>query len=188
YLLQVGKSARKPTAQLAPRQLPLTCSPSLGMDARRGVLDSPVGLDHLGRRLHQLDEHAFASDGRLAAPLGVDEADVVAPGALPEATRRHGPAAGPGPAHRRREVVDPEADVVERRLVDARPASRVERLHEIDLHRERTQTGRGDVLVDVLALAPEVALRREPQQIDPQPTQSALVRGTDGDLLDAEDP
>src|SRR5215813_8637185 len=60
YLLQVGKSARKPTAQLAPRQLPLTCSPSLGMDARRGVLDSPVGLDHLGRRLHQLDEHAFA--------------------------------------------------------------------------------------------------------------------------------
>ena len=74
------------------------------------------------------------------------------------------------PLDRRREVVDPEADVVERGLVDAWTARGIDRLHEVDLDAREAEADAGDVFVDVLALASVVALGMEPEQVDPEGT------------------
>ena len=65
--------------------------------------------------------------------------------------------------------------MIERRLVDARPLLGIDRLHQVDLDGEGTGAGLRDVLVDVLALAPELAAPREPEQVDPEPPQRRLV-------------
>lgn len=84
------------------------------------------------------------------------------------------------------EVRHPEADVVERRFVDARGTGRIDGLHEIEFDRQRPRTEAHDVLVDVLGLTPEATLDGEPEELDPETMERALVRVTDGDLLKTE--
>src|SRR3569623_1810152 len=138
---------------------------------------------HVGRRLHQFDQHAFTRQRRCGIALGMDEADVVTRGALADAARREAHALLAQPLHRGREIVDPQADVVEARLVDLRALRHVDRFHQIDLD----AGDREDVLVDVLALAAELALLLDAEQVDPQMAQRRLRRRTDRDLLQAED-
>src|SRR6476646_1246778 len=102
----------------------------------------------------------------------MDEADVVARGALAAAARRELDAMCGQPLDRSGEVIDPQADVVEARLVDARLGVRIDRLHEIDLDAGDLE----DVLVDVLALAAKRALEWHAEQIDPQVAQRRLAR------------
>jgi hypothetical protein len=77
--------------------------------------------------------------------------------------------------------------MVERRIMNARPTVGIDRLHQVHFDRERTGARGRDVLVDVLALAPEGSARREPEQVDPEPSQRLLLAGADGDLLHSED-
>jgi hypothetical protein len=72
--------------------------------------------------------------------------------------------------------------------VHLRLAVRVDRLHQVDLDPVRARAGHGDVLVHVLALAAELALERESQEIDPEPAQRELVGPAHGDLLESEHP
>src|SRR2546427_9331414 len=69
---------------------------------------SAQGGDHLGRRLHQLDQHALASDRKLVIALGVKKADVVAGRALADAAGRKAHALCRQPLHGQRQVVDPQ--------------------------------------------------------------------------------
>src|SRR3990172_11374331 len=117
----------------------------------------------------------------------MDEADVVSGGALADASRREGDALAAQPLDGRREIVDPESDVIERRLVHPGPALGIDRLHEVHLDGEGPASGEGDVLVHVLRLAAKAAARREAEQVDPQPAQTLLRGGPDRDLLDPED-
>ena len=55
------------------------------------------------------------------------------------------------PRDGRGQIVDPETDVVQRRIVDLRPLLRIERLHQVDLDAERARARARDVLVHVLA-------------------------------------
>jgi hypothetical protein len=64
--------------------------------------------------------------------------------------------------------------VVERGSCTFGLAVRIDRLHQVDLD-ACGRAGHRDVLVDVLALAAELALEREPEQIDPEPAQRELV-------------
>ncbi len=118
----------------------------------------------------------------------MDEADVESRGALADAARREAHALRGEPFDRGVQIVDPHAHVVERGLVHLRALRRVDRLHEVDLDRERPRPRHRDVLVDVLALASELPAQREAEQVDPQPAQRLLVEPTDGDLLEAENP
>src|ERR1017187_2461178 len=116
----------------------------------------------LGRCLDELDQHPFAGDRKLVVGLRMQEADVVARRALanpagpePDPTRRE-------PGHGRGQIVDPQADVIERRRMHRGLAFGIDRLHEVDLDPGRTAAHRADVLVDVFAFAAEVARRLEP--------------------------
>jgi len=66
----------------------------------------------LGRGLDELDQHAFSPLWVLLASLRMDEADVVPCGTLANATGREAHAGLAKPLHGRREVVDPEAEMV----------------------------------------------------------------------------
>ena len=124
-------------------------------------------------RLHQLKQHAAAAYGRLRVPFGVDEGDVVAGGtatdtaggeahALAYRVRVRGLRSWLGLGlgfwsgevtlqvlNRRGQLVNPEADVVERGHVDPRGALRVERLHQVELDSPRPAAQPQDVLVRV---------------------------------------
>ena len=144
-------------------------------------------LDHVGRRLHQLDQDTFAANGRVAAPLGVNETDVEARRAFADSARCEAHAGLAEPRDRGSKVVHPETDMIQRRIMNARPTLGIDRLHQIHFDRERTRTRGRDVLVDVLALAPEGSARREPEEVDPESPQRLLLPGANGDLLHSED-
>ena len=113
----------------------------------------------------------------------MDEADVVAGRALANSTRGEAHALGGEPIDRRLQIVDPEPDVIERRIVHLGALLGIDRLHEVDLDLERSRAGRGDVLVDVFRFAAKVSGHGEPERVDPEPAQRALVEPADGDLL-----
>ena len=89
---------------------------------------SREGVDNFRRRLHQLDEHALAADGRIGTALRMQERDVVTGSAFPNsarskphtltAVRRAGMAEadrtrlGREPLHSDGQVIDPKSDVV----------------------------------------------------------------------------
>lgn len=146
-----------------------------------------MGLDDLGGSLHQLDQHTDpALRGILRAP-GMNEAHVVSGGAATDAARREPDALGLQPLHRRRQVVDPKAHVVERRAVDPRFALRIDGLHQVDLDRKRRHPELQDVLVHVLLFAAVGARCGATEQIYPQPAQVVFALGADGNLLDPKD-
>src|SRR5690349_10153423 len=101
-------------------------SPSERSDLREGG-------DHFGRRLHELDQHAFPADRELLVLLGMDEGHVEARGALADAAGREAYALLLEPGDGRVQVVDPEADVVEGRVVDGRLLLGVDGLHQVNL-------------------------------------------------------
>jgi hypothetical protein len=90
---------------------------------------------HLRRRLHQFDQHALAADRELVVALRVDEADVVAGRALADAAGREAHAVRVIHSTAFGQVVDPQADVVQRRGVHGGLLVGVERLHQVDLDR-----------------------------------------------------
>jgi hypothetical protein len=98
----------------------------------------------------------------------MDEADVVARRAATD------PAWGETNAVRREpfdgtgEIVDPKTDVVERRLGDVRPCLRIDRLHEVDLHGERSQAGPERVFFDVFARNSMARRPFEAEEIHPE--------------------
>jgi len=106
--------------------------------------------DHLGWRLDQLDQDALATKRKVVARLGVDEAHVMTRSALSYTSRSEPHALVFEPIDGGGKVVDPQADVVERGSVDPRSPLRVERLHQVDLHRVSTVAQRQDVFSDVL--------------------------------------
>mmetsp|Transcript_6792 Transcript_6792/g.28657 ORF Transcript_6792/g.28657 Transcript_6792/m.28657 type:complete len:240 (+) Transcript_6792:209-928(+) len=171
-------AASTSTSWLPPRGRPAERCRSL-LTAERG--------DHLGRRLHQLDQHALAAERELLVALGVDEADVMPRSAAADAPGRKTQALRLQPLHRGRQVVHPQADVVQWRRMHGRLLLRVQRLHQVHLHRVGALPQRADVLVDVLALALEGAGDRHAQQVHPQVAQLGFVEAADGDLLQAED-
>jgi len=117
----------------------------------------------------------------------VDEADVVAGGALADAARGEAHAVRAQPFDGLRQVVDPQPHVVQRRLVHRGLLRRIDRLHQVDLDAVDAAAEREDVLVDVLALAPVVAGARHAERIHPEPRELRLVEAADRDLLQAED-
>lgn len=52
---------------------------------------SREGVDNFRRRLHQLDEHALAADGRIGTALRMQERDVVTGSAFPNSARSKPP-------------------------------------------------------------------------------------------------
>jgi hypothetical protein len=108
---------------------------------------------------------------------------IVARGAATNAPRREADAATLEPFHRGGEVVDPQADVIERRLVDPGALLGIDGLHQVHLDSQRAPARHRDVLVHVLGLAAEAALLVEAEQIEPQPSQRRLVAGTHRNLL-----
>ena len=87
------------------------------------------------------------------------------------------------PCDRGDEIIDPQPDVVEARLVNLGRLRGIDRLHQIDLDAGELE----DVLVDVLAIAAKRVGDRDAEQIDPQVAQRGLARRADRDLLHAED-
>src|SRR5438094_6521694 len=118
----------------------------------------------------------------------MDEADVVARSASPDTAWREAHALRGQPLHGALEIVDPETDMVEWRILNRRLLVRVQRLHQIHLAFEGTAADESDILIDVLAFASIVAGDRQPERIDPQPAQPRLVEPADRNLLDAQNP
>ena len=116
----------------------------------------------------------------------MDEADVVARGALPDAAGRETNALLGQPGNGLLEVVHPEAHVIERRFVNLGALLRVDRLHQVDFDLEGALARYGDVLVDVLGFAAIATRRSEAQCVDPKAPQRLLVQASNGDLLQAE--
>jgi hypothetical protein len=98
----------------------------------------------------------------------VQKANVIARSPLADAARRKAHALGREPLHGRGQVVDPQADVVERRGVHGGLLVDVERLHDVHLDLEGALPHGQDVLVNVLALALEGAGLLQAQHVHPQ--------------------
>ena len=62
---------------------------------------------HLGRSLHQFDQHAFAADGEFFIALGVQKANIKTCGAFANATWCETHTLGGEPLHSFGQVVDP---------------------------------------------------------------------------------
>src|SRR5574343_578161 len=161
---------------------------SSGMPAMSELLGSHFGKggNHLRRCLDQFDQHAFAADRELIVTLGVQEGNVEAGGPLANPTRGKADAVGRQPFDGLGQVVDPQADVIERRRMDGRLFLRIERLHQIDLDLERAAAHGADVLVDILALGNESAADFQAEHVDPEGAQLGLGGAANGDLLNAE--
>src|SRR5262245_51398372 len=116
----------------------------------------------------------------------MDEAHVVTGGAAADPAGGEMDAARREPFDRSREVVHPEAHVIERRLGDARSSIGIERLHEVDFDRERARAGAEDVLVDIFARHAMTADAFETEEVDPELRETRLVRAPERNLLHSE--
>src|SRR5690349_7906892 len=113
----------------------------------------------------------------------MDEADVVSGRPAADATGCEANAFCFQPSDGGGQIVDPQADVVERGLMDLRALLGVDRLHQVDLDRVWAGSELEDVLVDVLFLASEVALASQAQEALPERAQGGLLEPADRDLL-----
>src|SRR6185369_14070621 len=116
----------------------------------------------------------------------MNEADIKAGSTFSDASRRESHALRRQPFNGLGQVVDPQAHMVERRLMHGGLLVGIERLHQVDLDLERAATQAADVLVHILAFALVRARDLQAEHVDPELLQPALVRAADGDLLDAE--
>src|SRR5687767_5573517 len=77
--------------------------------------------------------------------------------------------------------------MVERGFGDVRPCIRVDRLHEVDLHGERSRAGPKRVLFDVFARNSMTRRPFEAEELHPESREPVLVRAAERDLLHSED-
>jgi hypothetical protein len=84
------------------------------------------------------------------------------------------------------QVVNPQADMVQRRGVNRRFFLDVERLHQIDLDLEGAVADGADVFINVLALADEITGDLQPQHVNPQRAKPVFAGRADGDLLNTQ--
>ena len=141
----------------------------------------------IGRRLHQLDQHALAAERKLRRCPRVHEAHVVpaAPLRMPPGRKAH--ALRRQPIDGARQVVDPQA----RRGSAAWSCTAGFVSGSMGCIRSTSTRAaplpeRADVLVHVLALAAEVPVSSQTEQVDPEPRSARLVGAADGDLLHAQ--
>ena len=113
--------------------------------------------------------------------------DVVAGSALADATGGKAHALGGEPFHGLGQVVNPQANVVQRRGVHGGLFLDVQRLHDVHLHLEGALAHGQDVFIDVFAFALEGACLLQAQHVHPQGLHALLVGAANGDLLDAQD-
>jgi hypothetical protein len=141
----------------------------------------------VGGGLNELDQDALTALGSVCRALGMDEADVVARRAATDPACGETNALHREPFDGASEIVDPKTDVVERWLGDVRPCIRVDRLHEVDLHGERSQAGSKRVFFDVLARNSMARRSFEAEEIHPEACEPLFVRSAERDLLHPED-
>jgi hypothetical protein len=154
----------------------------------RLVSNSSMRLNHLGRRLHELDQNALTTLGSVCTALGMDEAHFVAGGSTTDPARCETDALCREPLDGASEIVDPETHVVERRLGRVRPRFRIDGLHEVDLDGERSQARPKRVFFDVFALDSMARYPLEAEEIHPKVCKPLLVRAAERDLLHSENP
>jgi len=130
--------------------------------------EAVVGRHDFFRRFDELDQHPFTADRSFFVAFRMDEADSMTRRTRSDAARCEAYPLLAEPSDCRVDVVDPQADVVERWCVDSRLFVGVDRLHQIDFHRERACAHRHDVLVDVFFLALEASRRNETERVDPK--------------------
>ena len=137
--------------------------------------------------MDEFDQHTLTTQRELFVALGVYEHDVVAGGTGTNTARSEPHTALRQPLDRSLEVIDPQSEMVESRIVDPGTRRRVEGLHEIDLDCVRSRTEAKDVLLHILRLARVVAHLLDTEGVDPQTTERSEVEAADGDLLQTED-
>ena len=116
----------------------------------------------------------------------MQEGDVIAGSTFSDTPRSEAHTLRRQPFHGGWQVIDPETDMVERRLVHCGLFRWIERLHQIDFHLEWTAAHRGDVFVHVFTLADEVAGYSKAEHLDPEFPEALLGRAAYGDLLNTE--
>ncbi len=145
-----------------------------------------VLFDYFFWGLNEFDERPRACDGEFDAALGVNEANVVTRGPRADPTWREAYTFGAQPVDRCPQVVDPQPDVVERRLVDGGLACWIDGLHQVNLDASAFRSDVKYQFVDVFGVASVVARHTQPQSIHPQRCQRFALGGAEGDLLDTE--
>ena len=144
--------------QWAVRRLPLS---GIAYDPRDDLIELDMrGVDHLVRHPQAVTVEVSAS--------GITSMEIVAEDGA-------------------REIVHPEANVIERGLGHARALRRIDRLHQVDLDGERSGADAQDVFVDVLARRAVASDALEAQQVHPEPREVRLVARAECDLLHSED-
>lgn len=138
--------------------------------------------------MHQFDEHPAATQRAVGRAFGVDEAYVVPGGATTDPSGGEPNALLAEPGHGGGQIVDPQANVVERGLVHAGARVGVEWLHQIDFDRAAPFAELEDLFVDVLGFAAVGTDAAQPEQVDPELASGGSIEAADGDLLQAEDP
>src|SRR5262245_45986543 len=113
----------------------------------------------------------------------MNETNVVAGGSAANAAWGEMDAACGEPFDGACEVVDPEADVIERRLGDTWLCAGIDRLHQVDFDGEWAGPGSEDVLFDVFAGQSMAAGELEAEKVDPELRKPRLVRATERNLL-----
>src|SRR5210317_473156 len=140
-------------------------------------------LDYFGRRLDELDEHAFATDRKLVITFRVYKTNVISRCTLANTARRKAQTLLRQPINGRRQIVHPQADMIKRRRMYLGRTLRIQWLHKINLDAMRALPQECDVLVDIFFLTAIVAAERQPERIHPQRAQFILIHTTYGDLL-----
>lgn len=117
----------------------------------------------------------------------MNEAHVVPCRSAPNAAGGETDALGGQPRDGGREIVHPEADVVERRLVHARRSLRIDGFHEVDFDGAIALAELENVFADVFPRAFEGATDRHAEEIDPKVAKRFALQGPDRDLLQTQD-
>jgi hypothetical protein len=116
----------------------------------------------------------------------MNEADIEARRAFANSSRREPNALGLEPIYGCSKVVDPEAHVIQRRIMHPWALLRIERLHQVDLDLECTRAHGDHVLVNVLTLASIGTGGLETENVDPEVSECGLIEAAHGDLLDSQ--
>src|SRR5262249_20189874 len=101
----------------------------------------------------------------------MNKGDIVTRGTPAYASRSEPHTLRAQPPNRGGQVVDPQADVIERGLVNGRARVRIQWLHQVDLAAGVATADHRDVFVNVLALAAMAALELQSKQVDPEAAQ-----------------
>ena len=136
--------------------------------------------------MHQFNQHALPGDREFVIALGVQKADVITrrPFADPPGRKAH--AVGSEPFHGAGQVINPQANVVQRGGVHSGFLVHVQRLHDVHLHLHGPFAHGQNVFINVFTLTLEGAGLLQPQHVHPQGFHALLVGAANGDLLDAQ--